>query len=456
MGLISKPNTQSAVLGLLTAALLQPAALKAQQWEVVQPKSEQQQSQRYEASPRSSEPGRSLQWSIMPSQEGPTVEVSPTLEPAALESSSTASNTDLNWQPLTAAEIERQQQAIEQEIEQAQERIENPTIVFPPSGPTHANFRALWRDGDWLPQISNTVPVGFGPQGVMATLEYRAIDCITGAGYCTVPTSYEDWTNTISRSGDAFFDTSIGFGDSVKAVGIVLTAVSENTNTELGGRSGNGETIFGNINLGVHLAKAFGPDTSVRLGIENLVREECGNGFCGLPQSAYGVISQRIRINNNPNAWFANAYMTAGAGNGAFRSLGNQIQASYLAQRAAGCSTYGYQPKKECSAETRRKAVFGAYDYGDIFPIASFGLEVIKGFNLITEWSGRNLNAGLSFRPFPELGLIITPMFENLVNNCDYGCRVSVPDYPEGAPLPANVLTARPRFSIQASIEVKF
>jgi hypothetical protein len=337
-------------------------------------------------------------------------------------------------------------------------KLDNPVAKLPtiPSGPTYANFRALWRDGDWLPQISNTVPVGFGPQGVMATFEYRGIDCITGAGLCTVPSSWDNYQQQISKYGDAFFDWSLGFGDSSKYFGVVLSAIIEGTETPFGTRQANSNGFLADKNLGIHITRNLSPDTSIRLGVNNLFREVCDNGDCGLPQSAFGVISQRLRLNPDQNAWFANAYLTAGAGNGSFRSLGDQIQASYLAQRAAGCSTYGYQPKKDCSAETRRRAVFSAYDYGQLFPIASLGIEVVKGFNLISEWSGRNLNAGLSFRPFPELGLVITPMFENLIPNCDYGCKVSVPDYPGGAPLPSNVLTERARFSIQASIEVKF
>ena len=328
--------------------------------------------------------------------------------------------------------------------------------LIPPSGPTYANFRALWRDGDWLPQISNTVPTGFGPKGVMATFEYRGIDCITGAGLCTIPNNWQDYQQQISNQGDAFFDWSLGFGDSSKYLGVVLAVTIEGTETPFGNRQANSNGFLADKNLGIHITRNLSPDTSIRLGINNLFREVCDNGNCGLPQSAFGVISQRLRLNPDQNAWFANAYLTAGAGNGSFRSLGDQIQASYLAQREAGCSTYGYQPKKDCSAETRRRAVFSAYDYGKLFPIASLGVEVVKGFNLISEWSGRNLNAGLSFRPFPELGLVITPMFENLLPNCDYGCKVWVPDYPGGAPLPSNVLTERPRFSIQASIEVKF
>jgi len=94
-------------------------------------------------------------------------------------------------------------------------------------------------------------------------------------------------------------------------------------------------------------------------------------------------------------------------------------------------------------------------DFGDLAPLGSIGLEVVKGFNVIGEWSGRNLNLGLSFRPFPELGLVITPMFENVFVNSDYGVNVEIPGAPSEA-MPGNVLTDRARFSIQASVEVKF
>lgn len=456
MGFSSKPNNRLAALGLLIGALLQSQALNAQEWELIQPETSSIPGQRVGNPLLRSKPIRSLQWTIVSPTQPITAEAGRPPQPIGTTDSVTAQTNEPNWKQLSTEEIIQQQQEIEQEIETAQELINNPPITYPVSGPTYANFRALWRDGDWLPQISNTVPVGFGPQGVMTTFEFRGIDCITGAGLCTVPADWQDYKNQISRKGDAFYDFSLGFGDSTKYIGVVLTAIIEGTEVPIGDRQNSSNGLFADKNLGIHITRNLGPDTGIRLGVDNLFREVCDDGFCGLPQSAYGVVSQRLRLNPDQDAWFANAYLTAGAGNGSFRSLGNQIQASYLAQRAAGCSTYGYQPKNDCNATTRRKAVFAAYDYGDIFPIASLGVEVVKGFNLITEWSGRNLNAGLSFRPFPELGLVITPMFENLVNNCDYGCRVSVPDYPEGAPLPSNVLTERPRFSIQASIEVKF
>lgn len=361
--------------------------------------------------------------------------------------------TQLAWEPVAEADVITPEQVAAEIVNPVdrEKAIANAVLINNHSGPTYANYRALWRDGDWLPQISNTVPVGFGPQGVMASLNYRFIDCITGAGRCTMPDNYQQWLDKGQFQGDAFFDFSLGFGDSLKSIGVVITDTIEGT-AFTGPRAKDG--FLSHNNLGFHLTKSIGPDTSFRIGVDNLVREKCEG--CGLAQSAYGVFSQRFRLNNNQESWLSNLYLTIGGGNGSYRSLYDQIQASYLAQRAAGCSTYGYTPMQECSAATRRRAVVKAYDWGTITPLASLGLEVFKGFNLITEWSGRNLNAGLSIRPFPELGLVITPMLENLVANCDYGCRVPVPGYPQGAPLPNNVLTDRPRFGLQVSLEFKF
>ena len=439
MGLTSKAHqTKIAAVVFIAAAVLHqlPAPLKAQQWELMQPGSDQAPTQSYEAAPSRLQPARTLQWSAVPRQPEAAASVA----------------VDLNWQPLTAEQVEQQKQTIEQEIHKAQELIKTPKLVLPSSGPTHANLRALWRDGDWLPQISNIVPIGFGPQGVMATFSYRALDCTTGAGVCTVPANYQAWTNTIQNQGDAYFSEAIGFGDSLKAVGIVVTNTTQGT--AYSGTRGQ-DKFFGGNQTGFHISKAFGADTALRIGVENWIRWDWPQA--DLQKNAYGVISQRLRIGPNDGGWFRNLYLTAGAGNGALRPLDKQIGAQIAAQKQAGCYTWNYIPPsgKDCSPETRRRAVRDGGDFGNLAPLGAIGLEVIKGFNLIGEWSGRNLNLGLSVRPFPELGLVITPMFENILVNSDYGVNVAIPGAPPQA-LPSNVLTDRARFSIQASVEVKF
>ena len=332
-------------------------------------------------------------------------------------------------------------------------------ITNVPSGATFANDKAIWRDEQWHPQISSMVPVGFGPKGVMATAGVYGIDCTT-AGICTKPNSWDDYRDQLEAVGEAQYDLSLSFGDAEKLVGLTLTASLEETQLPLGDRNTQGletdENFLAEYYIGAHLARNIGPDTAVRLGIKNWIDvKECGLS-CGFPKSAYGVISQRFRLNPNQNSWFSNAYLTAGVGNGEFRPLDEQVKASIAAQREAGCQTYGYIPGKPCSNNTLRRAVLDAANYGELTPIGAAAVEVYPGFNAIGEWSGRNLNLGFSVRPFDDFGLVFTSMWNNLIQNCDYGCDISVPDQQGKVPLPENMLTQRPIWSFTASINLKF
>ena len=342
------------------------------------------------------------------------------------------------------------------DIAPQEETQDEPLVVIEPSGTTFANDKAIWRDEQWHPQISSTVPVGFGPKGVMATAGVFGIDC-TASGICEQPDSWEDYQDQLERFGEAQYDLSLGIGDSSKIIGLTFTGSFEETGLRLGDRNETEEkTIFSNYYIGAHLSRNIGPDTAIRVGVKNwLDIKECGLS-CGFPKSAYGVISQRFRLNPDQNSWFPNAYLTLGAGNGEFRTLDEQVRSSIAAQRAAGCQTYGYIPDKPCSSDTRRRAVLDAANYGQLTPIGAATLEVVPGFNAIGEWSGRNLNLGFSVRPFEDLGLVFTSMWNSLLKNCDYDCDISVPDQKGRIPLPENMITYRPVWSFTASINLKF
>ena len=327
------------------------------------------------------------------------------------------------------------------------------------SGPTYANYRALWRDGLWLPQISKTVPVGYGPKGLMLSFIINHTDCTLGKGPCDPFTTIEAWKDSYSTQSNGEFFQALGFGDPVNAVSLIVTNSLEKVPSDL-----NAGTLDSNIlqgaQTGLHLAKAIGPDTSFRLGVENLITWDTNDYiYADMTRNFYFVGSQRIRINqDNSSLWFRNLYITAGIGNGEFKPIEQTFKDQTQALRDAGCETYGYIPNKPCSTKTFKRALRDGSDYGNISPIASIGLEVYDGFNLITEWTGRNLNAGFSWVPIPELGLVITPMFESLIPNCEYpGCKVRpISGYPDNVSLPSAVLTERPRLSIQVSLEFKF
>ena len=364
-------------------------------------------------------------------------------------------------EPTMAADIEEK---IEEEVP-ITDPINAAIAIKPPvmpSGTTFANDKAIWRDGTWHPQISGTVPIGFGPTGLMISGSLWAIDCVTGAGYCIKTNGFDEYRDQVERIGDAHYNLSIGFGNPDRLVGITVTTRIEETKLPLGNR--NTENLEADKNLlddyyvGAHISKNIGQDTAIKIGIDNwLDVRECTD--CGFAKSAYGVISQRIRFRNNQNSMFSNAYLTFGFGNGQFRPLDELVLDGIRKQRDAGCATPGFTPEKPCSPEALTRASLRARSYGQINPIGAVALETLPGMNLIGEWSGRNLNAGLSVRPFEELGLVFTGMWENILPNCDYGCIVSASGVPNGIDLKTslpNALTQRPRFSFQASLELKF
>jgi hypothetical protein len=328
-----------------------------------------------------------------------------------------------------------------------------------PSGPTFANDKAIWRDDTWHPQISGTVPVGFGPKGWMMSASIWGIDCVTGAGYCATPDSFDEYRDQIAQSGEAQYNLSIGLGDAEELVGLTITSLFEETSLPIGDRNTLEEkNIFSNYYIGMHLSRNLSPDTAIKIGVDNwLDIRECVD--CGFAKSAYGVVSQRFRLRENQNSFLPNAYLTLGVGNGQFRPLDELILDGIRKQRDEGCATPGYTPDKPCSQEALTRGSLRARSYGQINPIGALALEAIPGMNLIGEWTGRNLNAGFSVRPFEDFGLIFTGMWENLISNCDYGCNVSVSGVPDGIDLKTslpNALTQRPRFSFRASLEFKF
>ena len=417
--------------------------------------------------------GRSTQWSPVESKPEtstktnrqvvwtpvePATEVAPSQPTWARIDTKTNVKDPIRWKPVEPAIAQDIEDDIDNEQPIKDASVKNVAIKPPvmPSGATFANDKALWRDDNWHPQISSLVPVGFGPKGTMISMGLYGWDCTT-SGICTQPQDWEDYQDQLERFGEAHYEFSVGIGDSEKLVGIALTGLFEETSLPIGSRNETEDkSIFSNYYIGAHLSRNIGPDTGLRVGVKNwLDVKECGLA-CGYPKSAYAVISQRFRLNDNQNGWFPNAYLTAGVGNGEFRSLDEQVRESIASQRDNGCQTYGYIPDKPCTPNTLRRAVLDAANYGELTPIGSAALEVYPGFNAIGEWTGRNLNLGFSVKPFEEVGLVFTSMWNQLLKNCDYGCDVSVPDYSGKIPLPENMITYRPVWSFKLSLDVKF
>ena len=139
-------------------------------------------------------------------------------------------------EPSVAAEIEQkiEEEAPIQDPANAAVAIQPPVM---PSGTTFANDKAIWRDDTWHPQISSTVPIGFGPHGFMLSGSLWGIDCVTGAAFCSKPSSWEEYLEQIEEDGDANYNLSIGLGDAEKLFGLTITSRFEETSLNLGDRN---------------------------------------------------------------------------------------------------------------------------------------------------------------------------------------------------------------------------
>ena len=333
--------------------------------------------------------------------------------------------------------------------------------ILDSKSPTYSNSRTLWRNGRWHPQITHLIPNGFGPEGLMLEVNATGTDCSLGKGPCKPFSSLQDWINSLETQANGNLYLNAGFGSPLEWGSFLITNSLESVPADLKSSGGVNSNPFQSMQTGLHYSKAVGPNTSFRTGVENLITWNNNDLDADQTRNFYLVASQKIPLKDpkNTSPWLRNIYLTAGIGNGEFKPIEQTFQDQTQALKDAGCTTYGYAGKTcDPSSKQFKRAIRDGSDYGPIHPLASVGLEVFDGFHLISEWTGRNLNAGFSWRPFKDLGFILTPMVESIVRNCEYpGCEVEpLHNFPEKVPLPDSVLTDRVRLSLQASFQIKF
>ena len=172
-----------------------------------------------------------------------------------------------------------------------------------------------------------------------------------------------------------------GFGDSRKSVGVQVSYTAASF-------GGSRAPLSGGLNAKVH--KRFGDRWSAAIGGEGIINfgrlpedndEIEFNDFEG---TYYGVITRTIDLRNDFSKPLSRLVLTGGVGTGRFRSV-DQI--------ANGEFAVG---------------VFG-----------SASLQVFPWANVITEWTGQDLAAGVSIAPFPNFPLVITPAVRDIVGEGD-------------------------------------
>ena len=440
------------------AILLFAGSAKSQdlQWEMVPPPAPVPNSS---FSPTTQQGNRLVWEQVIPESSSGSVNITS----REFNRSNQETNPTLAWEPVEKDNVIVLEDEHLITIEDSTQAIQSALRKLDEDSPTHASSRALLRNDRWHPQISYLIPNGYGPKGFIFDGVITGTDCTLGKGPCEPFTTFSNWQESINTTanGSAYFN--VGFGDTQSWGGILITTSAETISGALGRGDGplfDKTNILQGIQTGLHYSKAIGPDTSFRTGVENLITWDSEDfTFSDMTRNFYFVGSQRFRLKKptNESKWFRNAYLTLGVGNGEFKPIEQTFKDQTLALKNAGCATYGFTPKNKCSNERFRRALRTGSDYGQINPIASASLEVFDGLNVITEWSGRNLNAGLSWRPFKEIGFVITPMIESIVRNCEYpGCKVTpIEGFPEKVALPNVVLTDRVRLSLQVSFQVK-
>ncbi|HEY9614923.1 hypothetical protein [Allocoleopsis sp.] len=205
------------------------------------------------------------------------------------------------------------------------------------------------------PALSIYIPTGFGADN--------------NTGF--IGATFQERTR-YSNVSDGGAVIGVGLGDAQKAVGVELsyTAASFGGSRDFGG---------GGFNAKVH--RQLGDGLAVAAGWNGFANLGGRNDF---ENSIYGVVSKVFRTRDDINSPFSRVAVTAGVGNGQFRT---------------------------------EDAV--AKDEGGIGVFGNVAVRVARPVSLIAEWSGQDLGFGLSLAPFKNIPLVITPAVRDVVGAGD-------------------------------------
>jgi hypothetical protein len=225
------------------------------------------------------------------------------------------------------------------------------------------------RFGRGTPGSSAASPLAFGPN-------FR--DVFVGAGYQA--------SGRYGAGDDGSASVGFGLGNSKDAIGLEVVVTSLSTV-----RSG----FMDRMVAGLKAHKLLPGNTAIGVGVEGL--KVNGDDF-ETTESVYGVISKVAVLRNggDPNTPFSSATLSAGLGNGRF-----------------------------CAENGNAGPGVGAEDCA-VNVFASVGLRANQWAGLIADWTGQDLNLGLSLAPFPKFPLVVTPVLADVTGTAGDGVRFTV------------------------------
>jgi len=141
----------------------------------------------------------------------------------------------------------------------------------------------------------------------------------------------------------------------------------------------------GSVSLKLH--RALPQNVSIALGATGVLRWGGPDGG----SSIYGAVSKQFKLHEDVKRPFSQLTTTLGAGSGQFRS------------------------ESQINADLDAVGVFGAAS-----------LRVLEPVSTIVEWTGQDLNLGVSVVPFRQIPLVITPAVADVTGRAGDGPRFIV------------------------------
>ena len=177
-----------------------------------------------------------------------------------------------------------------------------------------------------------------------------------------------------TNQADGGLALGVGLGEPQKIVGLDVTLAILSLFGDNAGR--------GSFSFKIHRSLPEG--FAVALGFENAIRW----GETDAGSSIYGVVSKFFQFTETTKEPFSQLTLSLGVGGGRFRSEG---------------------------------AIEDGVNSLGVF--ASAGLRIVEPVSAIVEWSGQDLNAGISLIPFPKVPLTINLAGADLTGNAGNGAR---------------------------------
>lgn len=175
----------------------------------------------------------------------------------------------------------------------------------------------------------------------------------------------------------------VGFGNRQKLVGLDVSVAILDLSRKHGSPAGFGRRGSLSFAVGRDLPGGY----AAAVGLENTMNW----GGTDQESSAYAVASRRLLLRQSAWEPFSRAYISVGVGNGRFRSE------QALVRGGEGVGVFG-----------------------------GVAVQVIPPLAAIAEWTGQDLNLGVSLLPFPTQTLVLTPTLVDVTGNAGDGARLTL------------------------------